>query len=402
MKAILKPCALGAIFGLLFLCSCTTTRPPLPLDVSMNPEAGLGDPGDWLIAMVRVDGGEPLPFIVDTGCPVTCLDQSLEPKLGKHLGDAHFLNLGVRHPGSVYHVPELRLGNTPLRDSSAFVVTTDCRGLSKNAHVPVIGFLGMDVLKYYCVQLNFQSGQVRFLDGEHADKSTWGKPFHLSNIGDGCISVAENFVGAKGPPSMVDTGTDYDGVLVAKLFQQWTNHMMPSAPGEVHSPNGTLGGEIYHELDLSRMPAADCDFHTRFNVIGLHVLSENLVTFDFPKRTMYLKRTSDWPLASKDKEAVGAAAEKSAIDVLENLEKKGRLPGWHQHERRVPAAVYHFSHTSAGDVITFDMQKTGEPSVYHYTFSRASSTSLWDLQKAWLTDPDGKTIEKFPSPKAAG
>src|SRR5580698_6513086 len=106
MKAVLKPCKLFGIFSLLLLCSCATIHPPVTADVPMNPEAGRGH---WLIVTVPLESGKPLPFILDTGCPVSCLDQSLEPKLGKRLADANFLNFGVSHQGGAYRPPKLFL-----------------------------------------------------------------------------------------------------------------------------------------------------------------------------------------------------------------------------------------------------------------------------------------------------
>lgn len=360
----------------------------------MNKEAGRGG---WLMVPVRLESSEPLPFILDTGCPVTCLDKSLEPKLGKRLTDAIFLNLGVSHRGGAYPPPKLSLENTPLLKAGTFVVTMDCQPWSAPARLPFLGVLGMDVLKHYCIQLDFQNGQMRFLDGEHADKKDWGKPFHLTNVGDGCLAISENLVGAKGPGSLIDTGTDLDGDLTPNLFQQWTNHATPPANGEARSPNGTLGGEIYRELDLRGLDKADRDSHSRFNVIGLHVLSQNLVTFDFPKRTMYLKRTSDWPLGNKDTETVGAAAANSAGEFLKSLKQKSQLPGWAKNDR-VAKAVAHFHHANGLDLVTFDEQKEGDSSVYHFTFTRASQSSPWKLEKAWRTDQGDKTIEEFPVP----
>jgi hypothetical protein len=141
---------------------------------------------------------------------------------------------------------------------------------------------------------------MRFLDSKHADKNDWGRPFHLTRLSDGCITIAENLTGTAGPASMIDTGSDHDGLLVTELFQQWTNRAGLPAPGETRSPDGTLGEEIYHDLKLSRLERIRHDSHTRLNMIGLHFLSQNLVTFDFPNRTMYLKRTSERPLANKD------------------------------------------------------------------------------------------------------
>ncbi|HEY2081157.1 MAG TPA: hypothetical protein VGI88_00105 [Verrucomicrobiae bacterium] len=263
----------------------------------MNQEAGRGG---WLIVTFQMESGESLPLIVDTGCPVTCFDQSLEPKLGKRLADANFLNWGVSHSGGAYQTSKLYSGNTQLRSSSLFVVTLDCKWMSAIARRPVMGILGMDVMKHYCIQLDFQNDQMRFLDGTHADTNDWGRPFRLSHLSDGCITITENLTGEKGPPSLVDTGSDHDGVLVSKLFQQWTNHAGPPAPGEIHSPDGILGGEIYHNVKLTRLERVRRDSHTRFNMIGLQLLSRNLVTFDFPNRMMYLKRTGERPLANKD------------------------------------------------------------------------------------------------------
>jgi hypothetical protein len=393
-KQISKFCAVGTILSLLALCSCATIQPPLPAEVSMNKEAGRGG---WLIVMVRLESGEPLPFIVDTGCPVTCLDKSLEPKLGKRLTDAIFLNLGVSHRGGAHPPPRLYLENTPLLKAGTFVVTMDCKPWSAPARLPFLGSLGMDVLKHYCIQLDFQNGQLRFLDSKHANKKDWGKPVHLTNIGDGCIAISENLVGAKGPASLIDTGCDHDGFLATKLFQQWTNHATPPANGEARAPNGTLGGETYHELDLSGLAKTNHDSHSRFNIIGLHVLSQNLVTLDFPERTMYLKRTSDWPLANKDTEAAAASVAKSAAEFSKSLKQKGQLPGWAQNDS-VRKTVFHFHYTDDLDFVTFDEQKEGDLSVYHYTFTRASQNSPWRLQKAWRTDQDNKMIQEFPVP----
>jgi len=260
----------------------------------MNHEAGRGG---WLIVTFQTESGESLPLIIDTGCPVTCLDQSLEPKLGKRLADATFLNWGVSHSGGAYRSPKLYLGNTPLRDDHFFMVTLDCKWLSAIAHRPVMGILGMDVIKHYCIQLDFQKGQMRFLNGAYADKNDWGRPFHLTHINDGCIAIAENLTGAAGPATQIDTGANHDGLLVSKLFQQWTNHAGLPAPGETRSPDGTLGREIYHDLKLTRLKQTKRDWRAQLNMIGLHLLSRNLVTFDFPKRTMYLKRMSEGPLA---------------------------------------------------------------------------------------------------------
>src|SRR5512147_1069796 len=83
--------SVGIFLSFLFLCSCATTPESssispatvLPADVTLNEDAGRGG---WIIVMLRLESGEELPFIVDTGASGTLLDKSLEPKLGKRSG----------------------------------------------------------------------------------------------------------------------------------------------------------------------------------------------------------------------------------------------------------------------------------------------------------------------------
>ena len=77
----------------------------------MNRDAGRGN---WLFVTVRLDSGTKLPLLVDTGTPVTLLDKSLAPRLGKRLGTLTFREFDVRQKSGIYAAPKLYLGNTPL------------------------------------------------------------------------------------------------------------------------------------------------------------------------------------------------------------------------------------------------------------------------------------------------
>src|SRR5688500_10896700 len=71
----------------------------LPADLPINPEAGRGG---WLIVTLRLETGEELPVIVDTGTSGTFFDKSLESKLGKQLGAVESQSWGVRKKHNVY------------------------------------------------------------------------------------------------------------------------------------------------------------------------------------------------------------------------------------------------------------------------------------------------------------
>ena len=336
MSTMLKPRVFGVLVSLLLLCSCATQnsiRSGLPADVTLNKNAGRGD---WLIVTLRLESGEKLPFVLDTGSPWTLFDKSQEPKLGPRLGTGTNWNFGAKQESGIYAAPKLYLGNTLLMMTGTNIASYDCTRISTNGHRPIMGILGMDCLEHYCIQLDFAARRMRFLDDEQADKKGWGKPFPLTELGNGCLSISENLTGAKGPGSLIDTGAHYDGWLMPDLFQQWTNRAKLPAAGEVRSPIGVLGGETYPHIYLDRLDEKSLlsdETNIRWNGIGLHFLARHLVTLDFPKRTLYLKRKSIGPLIDKDVAPWAEAAGKSAWRYLDRLKNKGQLPGWSKKDK---------------------------------------------------------------------
>jgi len=392
--------SVAVAIGLMLLCSCATQNPAnsrLPADVTMNKEAGRGG---LLMVTVRLADGEKLPLVVDTGCPITSFDKSLEQKLGRRLDSGTLLNFGVEQDIGVYAAPKIYLGNVPLQMAYTNVATFDHHKLADHGWLPFMGFLGMDVLHNYCLQLDFAAGKMRFLDDEPADKKNWGEPFPLTDIGDGCFSINENLAGVNGLGSVIDTGCNSSGWLRPELFQQWTNQ--DSAAGKIHSPNGKLGGEIYHDLDFRELDAkslATDDSHIKFNGVGLRVLAENLVTLDFPNHTMYLKRTSKWPLIDKNAKAKAMMVAKSALKFLIRLGKENQLPGASKNEHG-RTTDFHFNHEDSPylDSVTWYILKNGDASIYHYTVTRTSKHGAWKLQKAWRTDASGNVLQEYAVP----
>jgi len=148
-----------------------------------------------------------------------------------------------------------------------------------------MGILGMDCLRHYCIQLDFIANRWRFLDPANLNTEALGQPFPLMRH-QGCFATREKLVGLKGAASLIDTGCNFDGLLTPKLFQQWTNRCEShSSELSLHAsfPNGRFGGATYTNLDLH----GDGDV----NIVGLSFLARHLVTLNFPKRTMYLKRS---------------------------------------------------------------------------------------------------------------
>lgn len=277
-------CAMfGLAAGLLMLGRCGLGQDiSLPPETPFNASAGRGDL-IWL--NLRSDTAEDYPFGVDTGATVTVLDKSWERKLQPAKSKPL---VGARWPISgVFEAPPLLLGGVQLH-TGKIVATEDLA-----AHFPgrlVAGILGMDCLGHYCLQFDFEENKLRFLEPGALNGQNPGQAFPIKPL-RGCFFINDNLVGIKGFDSLIDTGCNFDGVLTPTLFRQWTNGWQSGAPtpaGQARYPDGVLGGNIYTNLYL----AGDGER----NLIGLHFLSRNLVTLDFPRRTLYLQQRSTGPL----------------------------------------------------------------------------------------------------------
>jgi hypothetical protein len=273
-------------FGLALLSSCTAInsgRRVLPVEASFNQEAGRGG---LILVNIRLANGEELPFIVDTGAPFCLLDKSLESRLGKPLQHYDLHSMFGVYSTKLYKSPQLCLGDTPLA-IGATIATMDCSQLSKSlndsrhSHYRVMGVLGMEFLRHYCIQLDFTNQKLRFLDSRRLDRQKLGevfpiKLFHFPTY----VAVQGNLAGNRQAASLLDTGMTFDGDVSFKPWEQqaffqkyWRKDLIIT--------NGVFGGYNYTNLCLGNGQA---------NVLGLGFLSRNLVTFDFPKRRMYLKQ----------------------------------------------------------------------------------------------------------------
>lgn len=456
IKSLLQVCVLGCLIS---LCSCSTTPQPtaivpataLPPAVTMNTGAGRGY---YLIVTLRLGSGQKLPLIVDTGSPVTVLAKSLEPKLGKRLGSGTAWDFSVKHEVDYYGAPKLYLGGTRLMTGS-YVYTMNTKHLFSGAHRPIMGILGMDCLKHYCIQLDFQAEKVRFLNPDQVNAGKLGKAFRFtfSNAGQSKKGLFRplihqpSLIGEEGHKLLVDTGYQYDGALASALFGREVGIQSFRTNGftfTYHPPRKTKwfakcvwNSKTYTNLIIGNGgPSLN---RNGGNEIGLRFLARNLVTLNFPKRTMYLKQTSVGPLpgdhfvkqqiklqtwltsamaslkeALKSGKSPRVKSAQSAIEFLMKLKKEGQLPGWSKndhgtvkvdffHENNLSPAKdqlhsYFYGPVTYPESAEISGRKKGDSSTYHYKVIRASKTSPWKLEKAWRTDQNDHTIKSYPVP----
>jgi Aspartyl protease len=312
MKIILKLFTFGTFLSLLLVClhvMADQINPPLPAEITMNKDAGRGN---WLIVTLRLESGEELAFVVDTGCPRTILDKSLESKLGKQLGATTILSLSGEKKAGIYVTPKFYLGNVQLIADSN-ILTCDLKSLSTHTGHSIMGLLGMDCLKNYCIQLDFESGKMRFLDSENLNVTGLGKSFPLkfSEGQENASAGIQPFIRHSGlldetiTNTIIDTGQNIDGAATGSAIKK---HAAGSYSGNffkrikhfltvenvsgraVGLPQCVWDGNTYTNMIIGRAPGDAPSW------IGLRFLARHLVTLNFPTQTMYLKQTSVGPI----------------------------------------------------------------------------------------------------------
>ena len=292
MRTILKPRALGPFWSLLlFSTLATAVRPQLPADVTMNKNAGRGS---YLFVTLRMEGDENLLFLVDTGSPITLFAKSLAPKLGNRLGTVRLRTLYGNQEGGVYTAPKLYLENIQLLTGTN-IFTDNFTMQTLIAHRSIKGILGMDCLRHYCIQLDFDAEKIRFLAPDTVNAALLGKAFPVTFPWGGIPFIHHTgLLAGEGTNLLIDTGCHIDGFV----------------------EKGAIKGHYlgwWYWLFGKRLPACLWDDQTythllvrrsgSLNLMGLRFLARHLVTLDFPEQTMYLKRTRISPLDKENKKA---------------------------------------------------------------------------------------------------
>ena len=216
-----------------------------------------------------------------------------------------FSSLGRQQSG-VYPAPRLRLGGALLQ-TDKYVATFFCKPLSDYAHERIMGVLGVDCLRHYCIQLDFQAGKMRFLRPDDVNSNEMGKGFPLTLLNreqkfspifaeagqnDGLPFIRHaGLVEGKGTELLIDTGDNLDGAVEQGAIKG--HYVTRFAHAVIESRALRISkcvwdGQTYTKIKVGTSEDA--------NRLGLRFLARHVVTLDFPGKTMYLKQRSVGPL----------------------------------------------------------------------------------------------------------
>jgi hypothetical protein len=151
----------------------------------------------------------------------------------------------------------------------------------------------MDVLGALRLQIDFDNGQVRFLESLPEDRGALGTQIPIEFNGDGTPFIAGLVGAATRELFLIDTGAQgnslesarFDQLLDRGFIQLGSSFVSLTAAGEARGNRGRLSnlsvGLFSHEnLRFSR---------TNVSSLGLRFLSRYVVTFDFPEGIAYLR-----------------------------------------------------------------------------------------------------------------
>lgn len=254
--------------------------------------------GDFLTLPVMVDG-QKYSFMVDTGTKITTLHSSFREKLVEVEDSDEKREVRPGVWSKLYQAPSMTImgsevGSLEFPDDLP-VLTIDLSEPRRASDQAIDGVLGMDFLEHYALQLDLNIGNLRLLDSQSLTDLDCeatrdivivdGRPYMEIHAGD--VSF----------PGMIDTGAlltldlrreTYDYLMDNKQIYQFPFEIEIDGQMQLKvTDRGCLKefrvGPFKHHLLV-----IDC--YDPISLVGLNYWRRYQVTFDFPRKLVYLDK----------------------------------------------------------------------------------------------------------------
>jgi hypothetical protein len=229
-------------------------------------------------------------LMVDTGCTRTGFDDSLRPFLGDSLGRTSLTTSAGIVKVDEFEWPKVELSGRPI-NSGQPIFCQDMSELRTQCGEDFAGVLGMDVLRKYVVQIDFDEGVLRLLTELPRSSEGLGVDCDIIN-GVGVAPLLQLACGPFDRLFLIDTGSTntcidqdtFNALLKAGEIVTGNTHSVATAAGSFVTRVGLL-----HRLSLGQFVHEDllCDSDSMC-ILGLRYLSRYHVTLDFPRSKAYL------------------------------------------------------------------------------------------------------------------
>lgn len=273
--------------------------------------------GRVILVPLRVSNRE-IQCIVDTGASRSAFDISLKHVLGTPRGARTLTTPAGPARMETFDWPEANLGGEVLKTDRP-VVCLDLTNIRQATNAKIYGVIGIDVLRDRRVQIDFDRGELRFLDELPKRSETLGERIPLELAPDGPAFLLGSISNGKSERFLIDTGTQgqslaadvFDALREQKLIRVGGSFTSVTAGGNVHGERGqvdsfTTGPFTHQGLRFSRINVSS---------LGLRYFSRFRVTFDFPGRCVYLQPGPHY-LRSEPRATSGVALTWHAGDIV--------------------------------------------------------------------------------------
>ena len=307
-------------------------------------------------------------FLLDTGSSFTIFDASFRNDLGNATGKAKIKTPRKERSEDIYNAPEAFLGGMNLK-SCAGVLCIDLEQAGYAEDKKIRGIIGMNFLRKYMVQIDFDLDMLYFFESVQDEKLRWGQSCDLTFPTGGLPHIKGTVFFDMPVEFLVDTGYCGTGSLEEKIFRQILSQKKAKT---IEASFVTLGGTI-KEREARINDLGIGDFHYRdlifsemdSSMLGLDFLAWHGVIFDFQNKCMYVEEGRDYRKRD-DRDMSGLRIAKSYDKTIV-----------HSVEVNSPAKK---AGLKAGDVIIMVGQKL------------ASQYDIWILRRD-LMAMDGSKVE---------
>jgi predicted aspartyl protease len=265
-------------------------------DQKILAEFKIAKDGDPILLPVTFKNKEYL-FVLDTGTSHTVFDTSFRHELGDVKKVRKLLTAGRLIEAESFNAPEAFLGPLNLQDCNE-VICSDIKMLSAILGKQVSGFIGMNFLNKYTVQIDFDKGTVTFLQPVEGRHPNWGIELAMRSDSLGWQYVKGDILNGINVDFVIDTGANSTGGLKNNIFEQilsknklkTSETLFATASGvitkrEIRIDNLSVGSFQYAGLIFG---------DANWSHLGLSFLSRHRITFDFPNKKIYLKKGEDF------------------------------------------------------------------------------------------------------------
>ena len=285
----------------IFAPGCKHRQAPVPADEAPAVRAEFPISEKFPIVLpARLDNAE-CRFILDTGCSVTSFNDTFKDRLGKYLETQTSSGaMWQKVPIDFHEIPRdsgLKIGPFNLVGK---VGVTDYGNFG--AWVDEYdGLLGIDFMEQFIVRLDFEDNLLLFLKPDAEPAAEWGAPFDLQLDG-GTPHLAVQLTETISELFMIDTAAprihltqDKFERLIHELHGD-TDYVRRQITADTKNLSGVvlkdfrLGPLTYERLRITEYPRS---------FLGMEFLRKYaVVTFDFPRKKLYLKKEAPQSPAS--------------------------------------------------------------------------------------------------------